>query len=166
MNNQHLIYDVHSHPFLPTTACSLYCIASASKRHTSIQRAFQLCIRDDKPNSASCIAASPHQHGQARGSISYDIWQSRSLHRDRQSKSSISYLLLSTFLASFCCLDWRFVWFSCFLFQCMVGFWSFMDKCNRSHSRQMAFNVFEDDFGRSKGSIGRGEAKGDVDVDG
>jgi hypothetical protein len=37
-----------------------------------------------------------------------------------------------------------------------------MDKCNRSHSRQMAFNVFEDDLGRVKGSKGRGEAKEDV----
>jgi hypothetical protein len=64
-------------------------------------------------------------------------------------------LLFAVWIGVLCCSLFLF-------FQCMVGFWSSMDKCNRSHSRQMAFNVFEDDLGRVKGSKGRGEAKEDV----
>lgn len=120
MNEKHLIYDVHSPLSTSHSVLLSYCIASVTRRHTSIQRASQLCIRDYKPTAHLHSEVPHHQHERLAALYSTTLGSPNG-HTSRRAQFRISLFL--PFLLGFV-LGWRYVLFSFSSLSMHHGIWS------------------------------------------
>lgn len=124
MNEEHLNYDLHSILSTNHSVLISHCIASVIRLHTSIQRASQLCIRDEKPTAHLHCEISHHQHERLAALCLMTSGSSKTHFKlaSQRAQFRISFLILPFLLLAV----WIGVLF-CFLspFQCMMAFGSF-----------------------------------------
>jgi len=135
MNEEHLIPVVHSILFINHSVLFSYCIASVTQRHTSIQRASQLCIRDDKPTAHLHSEVPHHQHERLAALYFMTFGSPKSPSRlvSQRAQFRISFIFFLRFG-----LGWCHILFTFSIFDNASWHLEFWGKCDRSH-RQMAF---------------------------